>query len=136
MKHVRLASASLDAPVTNPFDRTEMPMSTLIASDRWLLETSWDGSSIGDVQLFKNSECDPSGNSKVYQDGKKQGQKVEPSWSWWGAIPRGKIKSYVLLFASQIRPSTVEDEPMPFELPNAQRKEESGQARKGVPSTT
>ena len=135
MKFVRLSSASLEVPVSNPFDRSEMPMSTLIASDRWLLETSWDGASIGDVQMFKNSECDPNGNALVHTEGKKKGQKVTPVWSWWGGVPRGKVKSYCFLDRVGIAPQTVEDEGMPFELPNAQRKEESRQASEGSTKT-
>ncbi len=129
MKSVRLASAMLDVPVSNPDDRSEMPMSTVIGSDRWLVETSWDGSSVGDLQIFKNTECGPSGDAKVFTEGKKKGQKVPPVWIWWGGVPRGKIKSYKFLNAADIQPATVEDEGLPFELPNAQRKEESGQAR-------
>lgn len=128
MNIVRLASANLEVPVYDPNDRSEMPMSTLIASDRWLLETSWDGASIGDIQVFKNTQCGPNGNSLV----DTKGRKVAAQWVWWGGVPRGKIKSYRFLDIADRQPVT--DEGMPFELPNAQRKEESRQARKEGPS--
>jgi hypothetical protein len=131
MKFVRLETASLEVPVSNPKDRQEMPMSTLIASDRWLLETSWDGASIGDIQIYSNSECTHAGDAKVYQDGKNKGQKVPPVWTWWGGVPNGKIKSYRFLNAADVRPSS-EDEGLPF---SAQRKEEPRQASKaGAPA--
>ena len=134
MNIVRLSSASLEIPINDPNDRSEMPMSTLIASDKWLLETSWDGASIGDVQIFKNAKCDVNGNALRHIEGKKKGQKVDPEWIWWGGVPRGKIKSYRFLDGANIRPATVEDVGMPFELPNAQRKEEPRPTREGGPA--
>ena len=61
----RLARASLETPVSDPTDRNTMPMSTLLSSDQWLLETSWDGASIGDVQVFKNAACGHNGVRKT-----------------------------------------------------------------------
>ena len=133
MKIVRLATASLEKPINNPADRSEMPMSTLIASDVWLIETSWDGASIGDIQLFKNAKVTASGDALRHLEGKKKGQKVDPDWIWWGGVPRGMIKSYRFADGTNIRPSTEEDAGMPFELTSGQRKEEPRPTREGQP---
>lgn len=133
-EHRRLASASLTDPINDPADRNVMPMSTLIASDMWLLEVSWDGTEIGDVQVFKNKSCAANGERKVSEklDRDRKPIPVEDEWVWWGGVPRGKIKSYRFVDQGQIRPMTV-DEGLPFELPkkNAQREEKPVEAGKG-----
>lgn len=90
--HRRLASAQLEATVSDPADRNTLPMSTLIGIDaeppnyQWLLETTWDGSSIGDIHIFRNLSCNPNGQMI---DPKKKNE-----WIWWGGVPRGKVKAY------------------------------------------
>jgi hypothetical protein len=105
-------------------------MSTLIASPLWLLETTWDGLSIGDVQIFKNENCTHSGVPVLDPDGKT----LPPDWKWWNGVPCDKVKNYKFIDTSMMVPRTVEDPGMPFELGNVQLKEESGQAGKGKPA--
>ena len=126
MKHThrRLSSVSLDTAISDPLDRGTMPMSTLIASDLWLLETSWDGESVGDIQVFKNAACGQSGVRVGPED----------KWVWWAGVPRGKIKSYRFVELEPILPMTTHDEGLPFELPRAERKEKPDQAGKSGPA--
>jgi hypothetical protein len=132
MNHRRLATASLESHVSDPADRNLIPMTTLIGIDAnppshmWLLETAWDGACIGDVQIFRNENCGPSGEVTYGGDGKPMAAK----WVWWGGVPCDKVKSY--RFANSdgtIQPQTLEDD-TPFELPNAQRKAEPRPAGK------
>lgn len=136
----RLASASLTDPINDPGDRNVMPMSTLIASEQWLLETSWDGASIGDVQIFKNASCGQNGlrinvdSEELDERGKKKQIPKLDEWIWWGGVPRGKIKSYRFTPEEHPQPLTL-DEGLPFELPNAERKAKPDQVGKGGPAT-
>lgn len=138
--HRRLASASLEHPINDPADRNVMPMSTLIASEQWLLETSWDGASIGDVQIFKNASCGQNGvrttidSDETDERGRPKQIPKPDEWIWWGGVPRGRIKSYRFTEEEHPRPMTM-DEGLPFELPNAQRKEKPEQAGKGGSAT-
>jgi hypothetical protein len=113
----RLSYVSLDTPISDPADRATLPMSTLIGSEQWLIEAAWDGSSIGDVQIFRNMNCNVHGARLHHGDGTIM---VE-DWHWWGGVPRGKIKGYKFWDAKTLTPMTT-DEGLPFELPNAQRK--------------
>jgi hypothetical protein len=138
IEHRRLATVSLSEPISHPTDRNEMPMSTLIASDQWLLEVAWDGSSIGDVQIFKNASCGQNGAHTMVPHPKKLDERGKPlevpkadEWKWWGAVPHGRIKSYRFHEDEHPQPMTVG---LPFELPNAQRKAKPDEA--GSSSTT
>lgn len=134
LKHRRLAYACLETHVSDPGDRNTMPMTTLIGIDAtppnhlWLIETAWDGASIGDIQLFKNESCGPSGQLTMGPDGKP----VPNKWVWWGGVPRGKVKSYRFANADgAIQPQTAEDVP-PFEFTRAQREAKSRQTGPGA----
>lgn len=115
----RLCYAALSEPISDSTDRNMMAMSTLIEDWNWLFETSWDGCVIGDIQIFRNTA--------------PKGQKEE--WVWWGGVPRGKIKNYKFTPDHRLTPQTLEeDEGLPFELPNAERKAKPDQAGKGGPA--
>jgi hypothetical protein len=113
----RLSYVQLDTQVSDPVDRQLMPMSTLISVDadppnlQWLLETTWDGSGIGDVQVFKNRSVGHNGIKTAEKD----------DWVWWGGVPRGKIRSYRFSDGQGIQPTTVG---------SGQRKEEPRQVDK------
>lgn len=110
MIHRRLVTVCLDTPISDPNDRGVMPMSTLIASHQWLMEASWDGAIIGDVQIFRNTNVGPTGAPLL--DG--FGTEVPPAWTWWNGVPRGKVKSYRFEDAATIQPMTVKHaEPAP-----------------------
>ncbi len=141
LSYRRLARVSLDTPVSDPLDRNTMPMSTLIESDFWLLETSWDGAAIGDIQVFKNAACGQ--NGVRMKDDKKKGVDGlaldrPDEWVWWAGVPRGKVTSYRFADQEHPVPQTVGQEALPFELDppaNAQRKEKSLEAgARGGPS--
>ncbi len=117
----RLKSASLVDPVNDPSDRAIMPMSTLLATEEWLLECGWDGFSVGDVQVFRNQNC-LNGHRAKTPDGKP----MPDVWVWWAGVPRGKIKSYRFVDGTEIQPQTLN---LPFD---AERKEESRQSGKGA----
>jgi hypothetical protein len=120
----RLKSAALVDPVNDPSDRAIMPMSTLLATDEWLLECGWDGFSIGDVQVFRNENAKNGFRAKG-----PDGKPLPDVWVWWGGVPHGKIKSYRFMDDADIQPQTME--PMPLELNlHAERKEEPRQAGK------
>ncbi len=132
LEYRRLATASLESPISHPTDRNEMPMSTLIGSDQWLIEAAWDGFAIGDIQIFKNASCGQNGNhlmkahpKKVDERGKPLEVPVPDEWVWWGAVPHGRIKSYRFHEDEHPQPQTVG---LPFELPNAQREAKPDQA--------
>jgi len=125
--YVRLAVAQLTDPVSDPTDRNVLPMSTLILSDAFMTEVSWDGCTIGDAQVYKNRNCNA--NGVKMKDA--SGHDLPDDWMWWAGVPRAKIKSYRFADSTNMKPQTVADPGLPFELPNAQRKEESRQAGKG-----
>ncbi len=118
--YVRLSLVSIEEPISDPTDRGVMPMSTLIASPRWLLEAAWDGVALGDVQVYKNDGCTDSGVQRLDAEGKP----VPDSWLWWGGVPHGRIKSYKFADAVNLRPQTVAE--LPFK--NAERKAKSREA--------
>jgi hypothetical protein len=131
LEYRRLVAVSFDTAIQP--DRADMPMSTGIASDQWLFETSWDGSSIGDVQIYKNAACGPNGAHIMKADAKKVDERGKPlevplpdDWRWWGAVPHAKIKSYRFHENELPTPRTVD---LPFELPNAERKAKPDEAR-------
>jgi hypothetical protein len=101
MIHRRLSLVCLESPVNDPSDRSILPMSTLIASEQWLLEASWDGVAIGDVQIFRNANVGPTGQPIV--------EGMGPEWEWWGAVPRGRVKSYRFEDGAGIKPLTVKN---------------------------
>lgn len=140
----RIATASLTDAINDPTDRNIMAMSTLIASDQFMHETSWDGSTIGDIQIFRNLACGPNGNRMPTDEKGPNGKPLldadgkplmkPDEWVWWGGVPRGKIKSYRFVPDQHLVPNTL-DEGLPFELPkkpkNAQRQEKPEQAGEG-----
>ena len=75
-----LSTVLLDTQVGFPNDRNTMPMSTLIASDEWRFEAEWDGSRIGDVQMFRNANL--------------RDKDLLPEWQWYGAVPCVRIRGY------------------------------------------
>jgi hypothetical protein len=141
LTHRRLSSVSLSDPVSDPSNRSIMHMSTLIASDLWLLETSWDGSSIGDIQVFINRACGQNGvrmtvpGTEVDARGRLVEVPAPDDWAWWRGVPKGKVNSYSFVEEDVPAPATVEDVGLPFELPNAQPKAKPDQAGKGSPAT-
>lgn len=113
MMVLRLSHVNLTDPVNDPEDRYIDPMSTLIGTDdqvTWLLETTFDGSTIGDVQIYRNTNALPNGKSKVDDAGKP----LPAAWKWWGGVPRGKIRNYRFYDRSLLRPGTVEEDELPF----------------------
>lgn len=136
--HRRLAYVDLDTSISDPVDRTIMPMQRLIGVDgdppnhMWLIETSWDGASIGDVQVFRNQNCSHAGNPATDKDG----EPLPANWVWWGGVPRGRIKSYRFAAGDVTLPMTLGDDVIPFELPktDAERKEKPGSLGKGGPA--
>lgn len=129
MMVLRLSHVNLTDPVNDPEDRYIDPMSTLIGTDdqcMWLLETTFDGSIIGDVQIFRNTNALPNGQSKVDETGKM----LPPVWKWWSGVPRGKIRNYRFYDRAILKPGTVEEA---HELPfDGKRKAEPGQAGKAA----
>jgi hypothetical protein len=120
--HRRLSDVSLDTAISDPSDRNYMAMSTLKSIDsdppneQWLLETSWDGDAIGDVQVFRNLSVGHNGLRML----DKANKPLPDSWVWWGGVPRGKVKSYRFAVREEIKPQTVKD---------AEREAKPGQAR-------
>jgi hypothetical protein len=113
MMILRLSHVNLTDPVNDPENRYIDPMSTLIGTDdqvTWLLETTWDGSIIGDVQIYRNENALPNGQSKVDADGKK----LAADWKWWSGVPRGKIRNYRFYDRSILKPGTVGELELPF----------------------
>lgn len=109
----RLKSVCLTEQIGDPADRSVMAMSTLLANEEWLLECSWDGERIGDVQVFRNASA---ANGRHPTPGSE--------WVWWGGVPCGKIKSYRFEDGEYISPMTVS---APH---HAQPQKESGSAGK------
>ena len=116
----RLQSASLVDPVSDPSDRYELPKSTLIATEEWLLECAWDGVAIGDIHVYKNKNF-------------RNGQRLDPKddWSWWAGVPRGKVKSYRFEVddAATMTPSSLGSG-----APHGERQKEPGSAGKSARS--
>lgn len=128
MMIVRVSHASLSDPVADPENRQIMPMSTLVGTDdqtEWLLETTWDGSVIGDIQVFRNKNI--AGNGQAMKD--PAGKALPPEWIWWAGVPRGKIRSYRLHDRSLIKPGTVEGDEikLPFDGKRKGEPREAGQ---------
>ncbi len=131
MNHIRFEAVALEHPVSDPMDRSIMPMSTLIASPLWLLEATWDGSRIGDVQIYKNENCTHGGMPNQDPSGKD----LPPAWKWWNGVPCDKVKSYKRFDASACQPSTVEVGSLPFRLGDVQPEAKPRQAGKGPTSS-
>lgn len=142
----RIAIASLSEPISDNSDRNIMAMSTLIASDQWLIETGWDGKSIGDLQIFRNLACGPNGLRMLEdppkgKDGKplldENGKQIpgapkKDEWVWWGGVPFAKVKWYRFDKEAHVTPLTTGDDTLPFNLPShVESKEESRKAGKG-----
>ena len=135
MKEVRrLSRVNIEGQVNDSSDRTILPMSTLVSIDEdppcytWLLETTWDGSQIGDVQIFRNRNV----SHDEVRKKDSEGNVLEPDWYWWGGVPNGRIKTYKFA-ASEAATITPQSVAVTFNI-NAERKEEPRQATKGVGS--
>lgn len=112
----RLEAAALKDSAVHPTDRYQMPMSTLLSGEEWLLETDWNGRTIGDIQVFRNANAR---EGRALLDGDKQ--PLPAVWTWWGSVPCAMVKTY--RFLEPIEPQSVKD---------AERKAQSGPTvRKG-----
>jgi hypothetical protein len=122
MTSILLSRVLLAEPISDPLDRSTMPMSTVIASEQWLIQATWDGSNIGDVHIFKNENTLPSG---VRQED-SEGVPMPYLWTWWTGIPCGKIKQYFLLDRSTVRP---DHEKLPFDAQREAKPRSPGEKR-------
>lgn len=127
MKHLRIKLATLKDAISDAQKRQLMAMSTLISSDQLLIETTWDGSAIGDLQVFLNEATGPNGQRLVNRvDGKDV--PVADKWVWWTGVPRENVKNYRFADEEILEPQTVN----PF---HAQPKQEPASPSKGSGAT-
>ena len=91
---VRLSTVLLINPVQ--FDRHDMPLSTLIASDEWRIEADYGNGRLSDVQIFRNAN---------YRD-----EDATPEWSLYGAVPVAGVRGYRVI-------SEQKAEPVPAQAP-------------------
>lgn len=129
--HVRLSVVALDTAINDPNDRTILAMSTLIATDEWLLEAPWNGHHVGDVQVYRNKNVVNGKRlvDEVEVDGTIISSPKPDAWYWWQAVPSGRIKSYRLADSAHLVPQTLTP------LSDAERKEEPRKARTGGQAT-
>lgn len=89
---ILLETAHLDAPCS--LERGQS-MSTLIASEEWVLETNLDEASgvIGDIRLYRNQDAS---QNKTDNTGPEP-VVTRPKGPYWGSIPAARVKCYRFL---------------------------------------